>query len=61
MTATKILKPLSEARDADARHIVAALRRAANNARQLAAQTHTKLVIVSKTNTALVNAQPVKN
>jgi hypothetical protein len=61
MTATKIIKPLSEARDADARHIVAALRRAANNARQLAAQTHTKLVIVSKTNATVVNVQTVKN
>lgn len=61
MTATKTIKPLSEARDADARNIVAALRRAASNARQLAAQTHTKLVIVSKTNNALVNAQSVKN
>jgi hypothetical protein len=61
MTTTKIIKPLSEARDADARHIVAALRRAASNARQLAAQTHTKLIVVNKTNTALVNSQPVKN
>ena len=61
MTATKTIKPLSEARDADARHIVAALRRAASNARQLAAQTHTKLVIVNKDNATLVNAQPVKN
>lgn len=61
MTSTKTIKPLSEARDADARNIVAALRRAASNARQLAAQTHTKLVIVSKTNTALVKVQSVKN
>lgn len=61
MTTAKTIKPLSEARDADARHIVAALRRAANNARQLAAQTHTKLVIVNKTNASLINAHPVKN
>jgi hypothetical protein len=61
MTATKTIKPLSEARDADARNIVAALRRAASNARQLAAQTHTKLIIVNKVNTTLVNAQTVKN
>jgi acyl-CoA reductase-like NAD-dependent aldehyde dehydrogenase len=61
MTATKTIKPLSEARDADARNIVAALRRAASNARQLAAQTHTKLIIVNKTSTTLVNSQPVKN
>ena len=59
--AIKNIKPLSEARDADARNIVAALRRAASNARQLAAQTHTKLVIVNKGNTTLVNVQPVKN
>lgn len=61
MTSTKTIKPLSEARDADARNIVAALRRAASNARQLAAQTHTKLVIVSKTNATVVNVLPVKN
>ena len=61
MTATKTIKPLSEARDADARNIVAALRRAANNARQLAAQTHTKLVIVNKRNSTMVNVQSVNN
>jgi acyl-CoA reductase-like NAD-dependent aldehyde dehydrogenase len=61
MTATKTIKPLSEARDEDARNIVAALRRAASNARQLAAQTHTKLVIVNKKDSSLVNLQQVKN
>jgi hypothetical protein len=61
MTAAKIIKPLSEARDADARNIVAALRRAASNARQLAAQTHTKLVIVNKKDPTLVNMQQVRN
>ena len=61
MIATKTIKPLSEARDSDARNIVAALQRAASNARQLAAQTHTKLVIVNKRNTVLINAQSVKN
>jgi len=61
MTATKTVKPLSEARDADARHIVAALRRAASNARQLAAQTHTKLVIVNKKDSSLVKMQQVRN
>ena len=59
--AIKNIKPLSEARDADARNIVAAIRRAASNARQLAAQTHTKLVIVNKVSASLVNVQPVKN
>lgn len=38
-------KPLSQARDADARHTVAALHRAAHNARQLAAATHTRLIV----------------
>jgi predicted ABC-type ATPase len=61
MTATKTIKPLSEARDADARNIVAALRRAASNARQLATQTHTKLIIVNKSNAALGNVKSVKN
>ena len=40
-------KPLSQARDADARHTVAALHRAALHARQLAAQTNTPLVVVN--------------
>lgn len=50
MTA-KNTKPLSQARDADARHTVAALHRAAHNARQLAAQTHTPLIVVNNTST----------
>jgi hypothetical protein len=55
------MKPLSEARDLDVRHVEAALKRASESARRLAEQTHTKLVIVVKTNTALVNAQTVEN
>jgi hypothetical protein len=42
----KTIKPLSEARDADARATVAALHRAAQKARQLADQTNTPLVII---------------
>ena len=59
--AIKTIKPLSEARDLDVRHVEAALKRAAESARRLAAQTHTKLVIVNKVNATLVNAQPIKN
>lgn len=40
-------KPLSQARDADARHTVAALQRAAEKAKLLAAQTQTPLIVVS--------------
>ena len=61
MTTAKKVKPLSEARDADARHTVAALKRAAQNARLLAIQTHTKLVISTKENTQLENRQLAKN
>lgn len=59
--AIKNMKPLSEARDLDARHVEAALKRAAESARRLADQTHTKLVIVNKANTTLVRVQVVKN
>jgi hypothetical protein len=58
---TKNMKPLSEARDLDIRHVEAALKRAAESARRLAEQTHTKLVIVRKTNATVVSVQPVKN
>jgi hypothetical protein len=58
MNATKKVKPLSEARDADARHTVAALKRAAQNARLLAVQTHTKLVISTKESTQLTYLLP---
>lgn len=51
----KNTKPLSQARDADARHTVAALHRAAHNARQLAATTRTPLIVVP---TADIAAQP---
>lgn len=44
----KNMKPLSEARDLDVHHVEAALKRAAESARRLAEQTHTKLVIVNK-------------
>jgi hypothetical protein len=39
-------KPLNQARDEDARHVEAALRRAAQRARQIAAQTQTRIVVV---------------
>jgi hypothetical protein len=39
-------KPLNQARDEDARHVEAALLRAAKRARVLAAQTQTNLVVV---------------
>ncbi len=42
-------KPLSEARDADARHSMAALQRAAHKAKQLAASTNTPLIVVNRT------------
>jgi hypothetical protein len=58
---TKNVRPLSEARDLDVPHVEAALKRAAESARRLAEQTHTKLVIVNKGNTTLVSVQPVKN
>ncbi len=38
--------PLSNAKDEDARHVEAALRRAAQKARLVAAQTHTPFVVV---------------
>lgn len=50
-------KPLSQARDADARHTVAALHRAALHARQLAAQTNTPLVVVN--NVIKANSPPL--
>lgn len=49
-------KPLSQARDADARHTVAALHRAAHNARQLAAATHTRLIVVSSSGASPVTS-----
>ena len=39
-------KPLNQARDADARNITAALQRAGQRARTLAAQTETFIVVV---------------
>ena len=38
-------KPLSEARDKDARHVMAALIRAGESARRLAFQTQTNIVV----------------
>lgn len=38
-------KPLSEARDEDARHVMAALIRAGESARRLAFQTQTSIVV----------------
>ena len=46
-TNAKPSKPLSEARDADARHSMAALQRAAHKAKQLAASTNTPLIVVN--------------
>ncbi|MEO5365766.1 MAG: hypothetical protein H7831_05325 [Magnetococcus sp. WYHC-3] len=39
-------KPLSQARDEDARHVEQALERAARRAREIAVQTRTALVVV---------------
>lgn len=39
-------KPLSQARDEDARHVEQALERAAQRAREIAVQTQTALVVV---------------
>ncbi len=39
-------KPLSEARDEDAKHMMAAMLRAAQRAREIAAQTGTGIIIV---------------
>ncbi|MEQ1535796.1 MAG: hypothetical protein ABL923_07930 [Burkholderiaceae bacterium] len=58
---TKNMKPLSEARDLDVRHVEAALKRASESARRLAEQTHTHLVIVNKRNSTLGNEQTVQN
>lgn len=55
------MKPLSEARDLDVRHVEAALKRASESARRLAEQTHTHLVIVNKRNSTLGNEQTVQN
>lgn len=49
-------KPLSQARDADARHTVAALHRAAHNARQLAALTHTRLIVFPDQDASTANS-----
>jgi hypothetical protein len=40
-------KPISEARDPDARNVLAALKRASQNARELAIRTNTPFVIVN--------------
>jgi hypothetical protein len=40
-------KPISEARDPDARNALAALKRASQNARELAIRTNTPFVIVN--------------
>ncbi len=58
---TKNVKPLSEARDADARHTVAALQRAASNAKLLAEQTHTPLVVVSQPGLSAEKVQSASN
>ena len=39
-------KPLSQAQDEDARHVLAALQRAGTRAKQLAVQTQTAIVIM---------------
>jgi hypothetical protein len=49
-------KPLSEAKDEDLRHAMAALRRAALRARERAIQTNTALIIVR--DGQLVRADP---
>jgi hypothetical protein len=40
-------KPISEARDPDARNALAALKRASQNARELAMRTNTPFVVVN--------------
>jgi hypothetical protein len=40
-------KPISEARDPDARNALAALKRASQNARELAIRTNTPFVVVN--------------
>jgi hypothetical protein len=44
---TRNPKPISEARDPDARNALAALMRASQNARELAVRTNTPFVVVS--------------
>jgi hypothetical protein len=46
---TRNPKPISEARDPDARNALAALKRASQNARELAIRTNTPFVVVNTT------------
>jgi hypothetical protein len=60
-------KPISEARDPDARNALAALKRASQNARELAIRTNTPFVVVNTTKShdrdeiTLVEAARVSN
>ncbi len=51
-------KPLSEAQDEDARHALAALQRAAVQARQLAVQTQTAIVVMRNGKITLEHPDP---
>lgn len=50
-------KPLSQARDEDARNITAALQRAGQRARTVAAQTQTAIIVVR--NGKLIREMPI--
>ena len=50
-------KPLSQARDEDARNITAALQRAGQRARRVAAQTQTDIIVVR--NGKLIREAPI--
>ncbi len=52
-------KPLSQARDADARNITAALQRAGQRARMVAEQTQTAIVVVR--NGQLIRETPINS
>jgi hypothetical protein len=52
-------QPLNQAKDEDARQVEIALRRAAQKARLLAAQTHTPLVVVRDGQLLVEQVSPV--
>ena len=53
-------KPIEHAKDPDLRHSLAALRRAAARAREVAAATHTALVVVRNGAVELIDPAPTE-
>ena len=54
-------KPISEAKDPDLRNIDAALKRAAERAREIARQSGTKLVVNRGGKTILIDPEDLRN